>query len=79
MCQPEIHPYNIPILQLYGACGDQLLVGPAGAIGLNDIAIGYAMDTYFKVRKSEKLELSHVVRKFYSRILKFQKEKADES
>jgi len=53
-------------------------MGPMGAVSLNDLAVAYAMDNYFKVAKKDKLGLSLQTRKFYSEILKVKKE-SDES
>ena len=74
-CQPWVHPYNVDVLHLYRACSDQVLSGPSGAIGLNDIAINVAMDNYFKVEKRHKLALSSSVRQLFSYILKDQNDK----
>ena len=66
----KIHQYNSPIIALYNVCSDQPIMGPSGAVGLNDLAVGNAMDRYFKVKKEEQLILSLSVRRFYGTILK---------
>lgn len=74
MCQPEVHRFNSSTIILYQACSDQVIVGPSGVIGLNDLAINNAMDRYFKVKKSDRLPLSLAVRDFFSKVLKYKKE-----
>ena len=69
------HKFNIPVIELYLTCQDQAIVGFDGPIALNDIAINHAMDTYFEVDRSDKLELSLSVRRFYCKVLKFLREK----
>lgn len=38
-CRPKLLKDSQPYLSLYDLCGDQLLVGPSGAIGLNYLAV----------------------------------------
>lgn len=58
------------MLTLYMVCSDQYIIGPAGAAGLNDIAIQGALTTYFDVEKEDRLVLSLAVRKFANKVLK---------
>ncbi|KGO33212.1 hypothetical protein JT06_15870 [Desulfobulbus sp. Tol-SR] len=76
-CRPVTHKFNIPVVTLYLTCQDQMVMGFSGPVGLNDIAIGHAMNTYFEVEKSDRLELSLAVRSFFRKVLEFIKEKAD--
>lgn len=71
-CFPGVHPYNDPIMHLYHACGDQYIIGPGGAIGLNDLAVSSAMKNYFKVKKRDRLGLSLGVRKLVTMIIDLQ-------
>ena len=75
MCQPAIHPYNRAIIELYNVCCDQLITGSGGIVGINDLAVAYAMDNYFIVRKREKLPLSLGVRRFFRKVLVVKTEK----
>lgn len=75
-CFPGVHQYNEPIMDLYQAIGDQYIVGPAGVVALNDLAIASAMKNYFKVKKKERLGLSIAVRKLSSMIVELQVKKA---
>jgi len=78
MCQPAVHPFNLAAVELYNVIGDQVIVGFGGAIGLNDIAVAYAMDNYFEVKKRDKLPLSLAVRRLCNKILVIKSEKASE-
>lgn len=78
MCQPAVHPFNRAAVELYNVVGDQVIVGFGGAVALNDIAVAYAMENYFEVRKREKLPLSMAVRRFCNKILVFKADKASE-
>lgn len=60
------------------ACEGQYIMGMGGPIGLSDIAIGHAMDTYFEVKKKDKLKLSLSVRNFARTILSKKAEKESE-
>lgn len=53
-------------------------MGPAGPVGLNDVSINHAMDTYFEVDKKEKLQLSQNVRRFCGMILKEKSKKMEQ-
>lgn len=70
-CQPTVHVFNKPILTLYKACSDQVIMGASGAVALNDVAIISAMNTYFVVDDDDKLYFSLQVRKFFQLILSF--------
>lgn len=76
-CFPGIHEYNTPILQLYRACQGQYIAGSGGIIGLNDMAIGHAMDYYFEVDPEDRLELSLKVRHLASMIIDHQRKDAE--
>jgi len=43
-CYPGVHGYNVPVLDLYNLVGDQYIMGPAGPVGINLLAVGYALD-----------------------------------
>ena len=78
MCQPAVHPMNRATVDLYNVIGDQVIVGFGGAIALNDVAVAYAIDNYFEVKKRDKVKLSMAVRKFCNKILVIKHEKAQE-
>lgn len=48
-CYPGVHDYNVPVLDLYGLVGDQYIMGPAGPVGMNLLAVGYALDNLCEV------------------------------
>lgn len=77
LCRPETHKFNVPVVELYLACHDQLIMGFSGPVAINDIAITNAMEKYYKVRKRDMLELSQLVRGLFQEIMKFTKEKSD--
>jgi len=74
-CRPKIHPYNLPVYKLYDTCKDQVICGPNGVIGINELAIARVMKDYFKVRKSEKLELSMRTKELFYKVLKARNDK----
>jgi hypothetical protein len=47
-CFPEIHPYNLGVLDLYNIVGDQYIMSQSGPISINTLAIGDAFDRYYE-------------------------------
>ena len=76
-CRPLTHKFNIPVIELYLTCQDQMVMGFSGPVALNDVAVGHAMATYFEVADEDKLGLSLSVRSFFRKVLGFIKEKTD--
>ena len=75
VCKPQIHKYNLPVIQLYEVCGDQVILGFEGPVALDDKAILHSMKEYFNIKRKYRLELSRKLRYFYKELLAASKDK----
>jgi hypothetical protein len=76
-CKPELKEANEPYFVLYSYCGDQLIMGSHGAVGLNMLAVKDAMKDY-GIDPEEYIEFSYKVREIAGIVIREQMNELEE-